>query len=161
MKPVLLVIDMQKVSYRNTGKESMDRAVRAINPAIEFFRAKGLPVIWVQNENDACPRNSPEFEMIDSLKPEDAEKRIIKRYTNSFNKTELADHLKQLAVDTVIVSGYAAEYCVISTYTGTRDHDMTPALLKNGVASGSGETVKSVEAICDVIPLGILKRFLA
>jgi nicotinamidase-related amidase len=139
----------------------MDRAVRAINPAIEFFRSRGLPVIWVQNENDQCPRNSPGFEMIDSLKPEDAETRILKHYTNSFNKTGLADHLRQLGADTVVVSGYAAEYCVISTYTGTRDHDMTPVLLKNGTASGSGETVKSVEAICDVISLNILKRFLA
>ena len=51
MKPVLLVIDVQKDFYNISPEcaRSLDDAIENINPVIAFFREKGFPVICVQH----------------------------------------------------------------------------------------------------------------
>jgi nicotinamidase-related amidase len=150
MKPALLIIDMQRVSYSGYSAESMDRAAAVINRAAELFRAKGLPVVWIQQDNggSAVPGSRP-FELIDALASRDSEQRIVKRYENSFVKTGLAEYLAEQKADTPIVSGYCAEYCVLSTYRGARELDLTPLLLRGGVAGGSRENTLFVENLCE------------
>jgi nicotinamidase-related amidase len=46
----------------------------------------------------------------------DSDVHIHKTYGNAFNKTSLEDELRKLGVDTVIITGFCAEYCVLSTY---------------------------------------------
>jgi nicotinamidase-related amidase len=161
MKLALLIIDMQKACYVS-GKESMDEAAPCINKAVSLFRSKDLPVIWVQNENKAenIVPGSLEFEVIDALKPAKTDKRIYKEYLNSFNKTDLLEYLTSQSVDTVVVTGYAAEYCVFSTCRGAKDHDLTSFLLRGALASSNKEYIRFVEGVNDIISLNVLKKFL-
>jgi nicotinamidase-related amidase len=161
MKPALLVIDMQNVSYSGFEKESMDRASKSINEAAGFFREKGFPVVWIQQRSKDAVPGTREFEIIDVLQHIEADKYITKDYLNSFNKTDLFEYIRSQSVDTVLVSGFCAEYCVLSTYRGALDLDLTPFLLKNGTAGGRKEYTVFVETICDVVPLGAMRLMLS
>ena len=92
------------------------------------------------------------------LKPKDI--RIVKTYSNSFTKTLLAEKLRELGVDTVIVTGFCAEYCVLSTYRGAQDFDFTPIILKGSLASENAEHIRFVEEITETVSYDALKTLL-
>jgi len=85
---------------------------------------------------------------------------IEKTYGNSFNKTPLEERLRDLGVDTVIVTGFCAEYCVLSTYRGAQDLDLTPIVLRGSLASGNLENIKFVESISEIFSFGALEKVL-
>jgi nicotinamidase-related amidase len=64
-------------------------------------------------------------------------------------------------VDTVIITGFCAEYCVLSTYRGAQDLDLTPIVLRGSLASSILENIKFVESISDIVSYGSLKKILA
>jgi nicotinamidase-related amidase len=162
MKMALLVIDMQKAFCGGYDKESMDQAASHINDAVTLFRKKNYPVIWIQNEDEKVTPGSSGFDMIDALtKPAEGEKRIVKRYANSFNRTGLLDYLTAEKADTLLVTGYNALYCILSTYRGAEDNDLSPVLLRGASASNAKENVKLVEDICDIISFNVLEKLLA
>lgn len=164
MKPALLVIDVQKKFFNinPTMTQSLHEAVETINAAIELFREKELPVISVQhlNEEGNLVPGEEGFDLPETLEILPSDLHIEKRYGNTFNKTGLADALRALDVDTVIVTGFCAEYCVLSTYRGAQDLDLTPIVLRNALASDNLENIRFVESISDVISYGALKRVL-
>ncbi|MBL0338775.1 MAG: isochorismatase family protein [Rhodospirillaceae bacterium] len=163
MKPALIVIDMQKAFYKGQTAPSMDQACDYINAAIPLFRQKKLPVIWVQDmdKEDGVVPGVEGFELINPLKPQKSDKKIIKQYGNGFNKTDLKSFLDQSDIDTVILSGYCAENCVLSTYRGAQDLDFTAVMLRGSLASGKEENITFVENISQIISYGVLKKILA
>jgi nicotinamidase-related amidase len=162
MKPALLVVDMQKAYRKGPAVQSIDAACEYINAAAALFRKRGLPVLWIQNRDewDEAVPGKPGFEIIDGLKPLEAEPRITKEYSNSFNKTDCKKILDAHGVDTVIVTGYAAEHCVLSTCRGARDLDLTPIILRGGIASSVDQNIGFVESIDEVISYGALMKAL-
>ena len=70
------------------------------------------------------------------------------------------EKLKELKVDTVIVTGFCAEYCVLSTYRGAQDFDLNPIILKGSLASDNAEHIRFVEEITEIISYGALKTLL-
>lgn len=164
MKPALLVVDIQQ-KFFEMGPEpatSLNKAVHFINEALAFFREKKLPIIVIQHIDEAngLIPNTPGFELPKSLKILPTDRRIHKTYGNAFNKTELETVLRELGVDTVIISGFCAEYCVLSTYRGAMDKDFTSALLRWTLASVNPANIPFVESINDTISLNILKKAL-
>lgn len=162
MKPALMIIDLQKAYYYGDRIKSMDGACEYINAVLPLFRKKGLPVIWIQHidDEDGVVPGTEGFEFIDCLKPESGEYRIHKEYGNSFNKTKCLEVLNENGADTVIITGYCAEYCVLSTYRGALDHDLMPVILRNGIASGNKKNIKFVEDISNIISYDVLKKIL-
>jgi nicotinamidase-related amidase len=164
MKPALLVIDVQKEFFKAspTTAQSLESAIEYINAAIALFRAKGLPVICIQDkdvESNVVP-GTEGFDLPDSLKILPSDLHIVKTYGNAFNKTPLADALRTADADTLIVTGFCAEYCVLSTYIGARDLDFTPVLLRNALASGRPESIRFLETAYDLISYGALKKMI-
>jgi nicotinamidase-related amidase len=156
MNMALLIVDLQKAYHKGPDAASMDSALGYINAALPGFRAKGLPVIWIQHDDEESPRGSPGFDLIDGLQPLPGEHRIVKRYNNSFNKTDCASILAAAGADTVVISGYCAEWCILSTYRGALDLDLQPVLLRGAVASGDEANLGFVERICGQVSLGFL-----
>jgi len=154
-----MIIDMQKAFYEGYSKISMDSAVEYINAAIEMFREHKLPIIWVQDKDEVVP-GEVGFEIIDQLKPQEDEYRIIKEYGNSFNKTNCGEILKEEKIDTIIITGYCAEYCVLSTYRGALDLDIVPILFRGAIASGEKENIRFVESISDIASYQVLKKLI-
>jgi nicotinamidase-related amidase len=160
MKMVLLVIDLQKAYYNGPDAASMDSACEYINAVLPAFRAKGLPIVWVQHDDEESPKGEPGFELIDQLKPLPGEARIAKTYGNSFNKTNLKALLDAAGVDTVLITGYCAEHCVLATYCGAKDLDLTPVMLRGAIASGDAANLAFIEKISNLVTYGVLLKIL-
>jgi nicotinamidase-related amidase len=155
---------MQKdfLKINQACSESMKSAVEYINAAISLFREKSLPVVVIQHKNEkrGLVPGEPAFEVLDDLKLESQDLRIVKTYGNSFTKTGLAEKLRELGVDTVVETGFCAEFCVLSTYVGALDFDFTPIMLKDSLASDNAEHIRFVQEITETISLGALKKLL-
>jgi nicotinamidase-related amidase len=164
MRPALLVVDVQKEFFKfsPTTAQSLDEAIEYINAAIALFREKQLPVICIQhmNKEEKLVPGEEGFELPEALEILSSDLNIHKTYGNSFTQTPLAEELQKLGIDTVIITGFCAEYCVLSTCRGAEDLDLTPILLRGSLASGVPENIKFVESINDVVSYGALKKIL-
>ena len=164
MKPALLIIDVQKEFFNisQTCSDSLKSAIEYINATTALFRKKSLPIFVIQHRSDdegLIPGKSG-FDVPESLKVEPQDTRIVKTYGNSFAKTGLAEKLREQGVDTVILTGFCAEFCVLSTYRGAQDLDFAPIIVKGSIASGNAEHIRFVEEISETISLGALKTLL-
>jgi nicotinamidase-related amidase len=164
MKPALLVIDVQKEFFKISPStaQSLNDAIEYINAAIALFREKGLPVICVQHvdEEEKLVPGEEGFELPEALDILPSDLHVHKTYSNSFNRTSLEDELRDLGVDTVIITGFCAEYCVLSTCRGAQDLDLTPIILRGSLASDNLKNIRFVESISDIISYGVLKKVL-
>jgi nicotinamidase-related amidase len=163
MKPVLLVIDVQKEFFKNSGTaQSLNDAIEYINAAIELFREKHLPIVCVQDMDEESGRvpGKDGFDLPQNLNILSSDLHVHKTYKNAFNKTPLAEKLRELGVDTVIITGYAAENCVLSTCRGAEDLDLTSIILRGSLASDHPENIEFVERINNIISYGSLKKAL-
>ncbi len=164
MKPALLIIDMQNEFFNlsQACADSMKSAIEYINAAIELFREKKLPIIVIQHksENEKLKPGKSGFGVPESIKLKPTDTRLVKTYSNSFTKTGLSEKLKKLRVDTLIITGFSAEYCVLSTYRGAQDLDLTPLMLRGSLASDNQEHIRFVEEISELVSYGALKTLL-
>ena len=162
MKLALMIIDLQKAYYQEESKKSIDSATEYINAVLPMFRKKKLPIIWVQDvdKGDGVVPGTEGFELIEALEPLESEHVVHKHYGNSFNKTNCADIIRDNQIDMIIMTGFCAEYCVLSTYRGALDLDLTPVLLKNGIASVNQDNLHMVENMSNIISYGVLKKML-
>lgn len=164
MKPVLLVIDLQKqfFSLSQTCSDSLKSAIEYVNEAILLFRKRGFPVIAIQhkNEKEGLAPGNVGFDVHESVKLEEQDLRIVKTYGNAFTKTDLAEKLRESGVDTVILTGFCAEQCVLSTYVGAEDKDFTPIILRSAIASDNPNNIRFVEAISNIVSIGALRKML-
>ncbi|MBN2116172.1 MAG: isochorismatase family protein [Anaerolineales bacterium] len=162
MNLALMIIDLQKAFYDDESRHSMDSACEYINAILPVFRKAKLPIFWIQHidEEDGVVPGTDGFEFISQLQPEGGEHRIHKKYGNSFNKTNCIDIIDEKNIDTVIITGYCAEHCILSTYRGALDHDLTPIILKHGIAGNNQKNTEFVEDISELITYGALKKIL-
>ena len=158
MKPALLVIDVQKGCFQ--GQQDtvppLKEACKNINLVIDLFRKKGMPVVCIRHMDEKYGMKPGEkaFETVDLLDilPEDIH--VTKTYGNAFNKTELAEKLIGMGVDTVMPAGYCAEQCVLATCVGARDNDFMPVIIRGTLISHSLEQIRFVEDGNDVMTIG-------
>jgi nicotinamidase-related amidase len=162
MRPALLIIDVQNEFFKmnQSCSDSLKSAIEYINVAIALFRKKSLPIVVIQHSSEGLAPGNPDFDVPETVKLEPQDIRIVKTYGNSFTKTGLAEKLKELEVDTLIVTGFCAEYCVLSTYRGAQDFDFAPIILKGSLASDNAEHIRFVEEITETISCGALKTML-
>ncbi len=163
MKPALLVIDMQEVFFDHSPAvaESLTNAIEYINAAIAIFREKEFPIICIEDLEEEAGRvpGSAGFETTSKIELLPADPRIHKTYGNAFNKTDLHQKLQNLSVDTLILTGFAATQCVLSTYRGATDLDYSPLIFRGSLADASQDKVRFVEDIHDLISYGALVKF--
>jgi nicotinamidase-related amidase len=164
MKPALLVIDIQKqfLEWSPATAQSLNGAIECVNAAMALFREKGLPIVCIQHVDEAQRLVPGEegFDLPEALDVLPSDLHIHKTYSNSFRKTSLEEELRRRGVDTVVVTGFCAEYCVLSTYRGAQDVDLAPIILRGSLASGVPENIRFVESISDIISYGALRRVL-
>jgi nicotinamidase-related amidase len=164
MKTALLIIDVQNDFFKinQACADSLKSAIEYINEAIDIFRKKNLPIVVIQhkNEKENLVPGNPGFDVPGNVKLEPQDLHIVKTYGSSFTKTGLAEKLRELGVDTVIITGFCAEFCVLSTYRGALDHDFIPIILKGSLASDNPEHIRFVEEISETISYGALKTLL-
>lgn len=138
----------------------VDQAIEYINAAIDLFRRKNLPVICIQHIEPNLKPGMKGFDLPEKLQILESDLHIHKTYGNAFNKTPLLTKLQELDVDTVIVTGYQAEGCVLSTCRGAKDVDIFPIILRDSIISEDPQNARFVEKIHSLVTLGALENFL-
>jgi nicotinamidase-related amidase len=155
---------MQEVFFDHSPAvaESLTNAIEYINAAIAIFREKELPIICIENLEEEAGRlpGSAGFETTSIIELLPADPRIHKTYGNAFNKTDLHQMLQDLGVDTLILTGFAASQCVLSTYRGATDLDYSPLIFRGSLADTSQDKIRFVEEIHDMISYGALVKFI-
>ena len=121
----LLVIDVQ--SGVVAGNYERDKVVANISGLIDKARQEGVPVVWVQHNDDNLARGSESWEIVPELKRDDAEPLVEKQYGDSFEDTTLESVLSGLGVGRLVVCGAQTDMCIRSTLHGAfaRGYDAT------------------------------------
>lgn len=142
-KPALLIIDVQ---YRTVGSQSKPfwesieefptscgeagwKAVRAIQPLLEEFRAHSWPVLYPHvarkqsYDGGRLAAKVPSimsipdhgYDFVREIAPREGDILVPKKHPSAFFATALASHLIDLGVDTIIATGCTTSGCVRGT----------------------------------------------
>jgi nicotinamidase-related amidase len=118
-KTAVIVIDVQEMFFG--GEKPAYRAVEVIggiNALTDAARRANAPVFIVQHESDThgpLARGSAAWQLPSKLVREVSDESIHKNVGDSFQHTPLADMLREKNIDTVVLCGYATEFCVNAT----------------------------------------------
>ncbi len=159
-KTAFLIVDMQKNCKEETPcKASFEKAVEYINEISQYFRRKKYPVVIIQDVEAGGPETAG-FKCVDELIISDSDFFVQKSFSNAFWETNLDAILKREGVDCVVISGFAAEYCVLFTYNGAAERGYNAFLLQNGIAGFNDDEIRRVQLLRPVISYNALEYFL-
>jgi len=112
----LVVIDVQNDVVG--GAHNRDGVVANIATLVDKARADGVPVVWVQHNDDNLVRDSDGWQYVPELKRAEDEPLIHKNYGDSFDATDLEDVLAERKVGRLVVTGAQTDACIRSTLHG-------------------------------------------
>ncbi|MEU2378623.1 cysteine hydrolase family protein [Streptomyces misionensis] len=121
----VLVIDVQNGVV--AGSPGLADVLANINTLVDRARTAGVPVVWVQHQDEELVPGTEAWEYVPELKRLDSEPLIAKSYPDSFEATELEDVLAAHGVGRLLVTGAQTDCCVRSTLHGglVRGYDAT------------------------------------
>jgi nicotinamidase-related amidase len=159
MKPALLILDPQNDFFGddNPNLTEFQATVPTINAAIALFRQCGWPVVFVQHSSASKPAGSHAWAIHEQFDCGPDGTRLSKRHYNAFWETELDALLQSDGVDFVVVSGYVAEFCVLSTVRGALERGYRSAILADGIAGMNGRYTQFTLALSPRITLAELE----
>ena len=157
MKTAVIVIDM--INDFVTGVFKSDRAAKIVpnvKTLLDFARKKKIPIVYATDAH--LPNVDPEFsvwgshavagtrgaEIVDELKPDKCDFRVLKRKYSAFQGTDLDQLLRELEVDTVVLTGVVTDICIQHTaadaffrgYKIKIPKDATEAFTENAYTEG-------------------------
>jgi len=162
MKPALLVIDIQNEFLPAMSEQDKKTAFDYINGAIRRFHEKGFPVIRIYHSDPAAgPKpGSDAFEYPQSVLISPDDPKIIKTYSNAFNKTGLEKLLREKGCNVLFLCGLSADACVLATYQGAADLDFDAFLIREALISPDSAATRFVAGMCETVSYGALKVIL-
>ena len=124
-RSVLVVVDVQVDVVRDAWERT--RVVGNVALAVEQARAQGVPVVWVQHEDEGMPRGSAGWQWVPELAPREGDVRIFKRFPSSFEDTPLEAELARLGATRVVLAGAQTNWCIRATAYAAleRGYDLT------------------------------------
>lgn len=124
----LIIIDIQQF-YFEGGRLQLTGPVEAAANArqvLEWFRAKGLPVVHVQHlgkdmpgPDPACP--DPQYRIRPEVLPAAGEKVVGKRHISSFRDTDLEAWLRAKGITKLVLCGMQTHMCLEATARAAAD----------------------------------------
>jgi nicotinamidase-related amidase len=159
IKPALLIIDVQNKYMGTIPPRDKELGVFFINLLIGLFRKHDFPILRIYHQNkDSGPiQGKEEFEYPSTVLIKSQDTQIIKTYSDSFNKTNLNEVLKEKGSNTLFLCGFSAVGCVLATKTGAQNNDYKTFIVKDAIMSHSSEYTKNVEAMFDAVSYDIIK----
>jgi nicotinamidase-related amidase len=121
----LVVVDVQNSVVE--AAHQRDAVVATIGRLVDQARREGVPVVWVQDSDEARAIGSQGWKIVPELVPGQAEPLIDKKYGDSFEDTILEPVLSGLGVGRLVVVGAQTDACIRSTLHGAfvRGYDTT------------------------------------
>jgi nicotinamidase-related amidase len=122
MKTGLIVVDVQNDYFSGGSMELVDMDAAAANCArlLDCFRASGSAVFHMQHvaTREGATLFVPETpgcEIHHNVKPQAEEAVIVKQYPSSFRETGLAEALKQVVIEELVICGAMTHMCIDTT----------------------------------------------
>jgi len=141
VRPALLLVDMIEAFTDPSsplGCES-DDVVAACRRLLEAFRRRGLPVVYTTVVYDsadqaavfrarlpalnALRRGSRAVAVDARLAPATGESVVEKHHASAFHRTDLAERLRWLTADSLVVTGLTTSGCVRASVVDALQHD--------------------------------------
>ncbi|PLJ77833.1 cysteine hydrolase family protein [Infirmifilum sp. SLHALR2] len=130
-KYAVLVVDMLEEFVRGRLRaENAERIIPCIKRLIDFARSRGIPVVYAVDQHyqgidfetklwgPHAIKGSTEAKVVPELSPTEKDFIVNKRRYDAFVFTDLDMLLRELEVDTVIVTGIHTHICVQQTALG-------------------------------------------
>lgn len=141
-RPVLLIIDIQSFYFQG-GKLPLVGSVEASLKArsvLEAFRAKKLPVIYIQHMPQGIEKfepgvTDPQYAIHPNVAPISGEPVVVKHFANSFRETKLLALLKALNVKTLVIVGMQTHMCVEAAVRAGADLGFDVVLIDDACAT--------------------------
>lgn len=145
-KPALLVIDMQNDFLDATLKAENPNLISNTKKLLDAGRSAGITVIHTMECHRPdkvdmgvhelghpihCVEGTKGIEIINELAPISDEYVVRKRKWNAFLGTDLEILLKSLKIDTLIISGICADFCVLFTSAEAHQRDYYVRLVED------------------------------
>ena len=150
-RKALLVIDMQKGSFTpSTPRHDTDGVVQRINMLANALRSNLLPVFFIQHDGTTAGNFVPhttDWQLLDDLKVEPGDVLVDKYANDVFYGSDLQSKLKQYAVDELIISGCATDFCVEATIQSALSKDYKITVVEDGHTTGERPHLKAVQVI--------------
>lgn len=152
ISPALLLVDLQHDFLdRLDSVNATQSLVARVATLLSFCRQQQIPIIhirtqtnragddrmphWIKNSFHACIEGSQGVLPPAALQEEQGEAVLHKRFFNAFNHTELAQTLRSLNVDTLIMCGLYLHGCIRSTALHAYEHGYTVWIAEDAVGS--------------------------
>ena len=152
-KLALVIVDVQKKFFME-GDEKTPASAELHTPqmkrAIDLFRKAGRPVIWIMFMGPTHQEGITDDSsiLLDGFEIKEGDFVVDKYHMNSFHNTTLADIIHQNECDAALFMGMYAQHCVMATYWGAFDKDVSPYMLKGGLISNNEEMCDKVCELC-------------
>lgn len=170
MIPALLVIDLQhwffKLPVFSTpeGQAQLRSLISKTNELIDFFHSRQLLIVHIltvhtrdgstrdlwskRNDSWVLIEGSEDVEELPDIHRYETDLEIIKTRSNSFLRTELEAMLKQLKVDTIVITGYSTNRCVGITAVEACEKDFDVFVSRDAIL---GPQQSRVDAMLSVL----------
>jgi nicotinamidase-related amidase len=121
----LLIVDVQ-VGVVAEARD-VSQQVGNILLAVSKARDAGVPVIWVQHDDEDLPRGSAEWQWVPALQPQRDDIRVYKHHNSSFEQTTLEAELAARGVSHIVLAGAVTSWCIRATAYAALDrgYDLT------------------------------------
>lgn len=112
-KTALLIVDPQ-VGVLGSAWDAT-RVTKNIEVLVAKVRAQGVPVFWIQHEDDELKFGSDPWKFVLNFVPAAKETIIRKKYNSSFANTDLDRQLKEMKVARIVLAGVLTNCCIRAT----------------------------------------------
>ncbi len=139
----------------------VEDAAASVGRLVDGARSAGTPVIWTRVRYDASVglvfhRKVPSLAVFATelgdfpadVAPRPDEQVIVKDHASAFFGTALADDLRSLGVDTVVLCGFSTSGCVRASALDALQHDFVPIVVRE--ASGDRDARPHEQALFDL-----------
>lgn len=133
----LVVIDVQNDVIAQAWER--DRVVAAIADTVAAARTAGIPVVWVQHNEDVLPIGSDAWQIVPELVPADGEPRIDKQYRSAFEDTALEEVLAGVGAGELVLCGAESNHCVRHTLHGALERGYDVLLVSDAHTCWEGD----------------------
>jgi nicotinamidase-related amidase len=86
------------------------------------------------------------WRIVDELQPLDGERVIDKPRYSAFHRTSLADELRELGIERIVVCGVTSNVCVESTVRHAFDSDIMPVVAADATAAANADLYRAALA---------------
>jgi nicotinamidase-related amidase len=121
----LIVIDLQNGVVANAWER--DAVVSRTATLIDRAREEGVPVIFVQHEDEHLAAGTEAWQLVPELSPREDEPVIAKHHQDSFEDTTLEETLAGVGASHLVIAGAQTDACIrFTTHRALAEgYDMT------------------------------------